>query len=222
MNGKMFRRGGVVAVAVVTGLAMLLGGCSSNKKKAELTEQENSELREKVASLESQVGEKQNRIAELEGRLAAQPPAPVQGYDQPYDNPGTPGRRTSRGDGGGDFVRGASGRPTATLSGDVLFDSGQVTIKQSAKKTLDRIASEIKRDYGRASVRVEGYTDSDPIRKSKWGSNEQLSMARAEAVRKYLTTRGISDSRLDAVGMGSANPKSTKAASRRVEIVIMN
>jgi chemotaxis protein MotB len=72
-------------------------------------------------------------------------------------------------------------------------------------------------------VRVEGYTDSDPLvkTKAKWGSNEGLSEARAESVRAYLISKGISSGRVSAVGMGAAKPKATKKDSRRVEIVVV-
>lgn len=221
LNGAIRRTGLLVAVVAV-GASMLLGGCNDDKKKLDAATQEASELREKNASLEAQVGEKNQRIAELEGKLSTAPTMGDPGYTGGGDTGGP--RRTSRnsGDGDGGFTTGKSGRPTATISGDILFASGQTTLKPDAKKALDKVASEIKRKYRNEDVRVEGYTDSDPIRKSKWASNEALSKARAEAVRKYLISKGISEGRVEAVGMGSADPKATKALSRRVEIVIVN
>lgn len=224
LNGAIRRTGLLVAVLAV-GASMLLGGCNDDKKKLDAATQESSELREKNASLEAQVGEKNQRIAELEGKLSTMQTAPIQPGDG-GDGPVTKGRsgRTASNSGGddGDFKKGRSGRPTATISGDVLFASGQATLKPDAKKALDKLAGEIKRKYKNEDVRIEGYTDSDPIKKSKWASNEALSKARAEAVRKYLVGKGISEGRVEAVGMGSADPKATKALSRRVEIVIVN
>jgi outer membrane protein OmpA-like peptidoglycan-associated protein len=110
---------------------------------------------------------------------------------------------------------------TYEIAGNVLFDSGQASIKTSARRELDNVARQIQSRYGGANIRIEGHTDSDPIRKSKWGSNEALSEARAEAVMNYLSTKGISRSRMQAVGMGSSEPKSTKAASRRVAIKVL-
>ena len=109
------------------------------------------------------------------------------------------------------------------VAGDVLFDPGSVVIKAGGKKELDKIASQIKKKYPSNRIRVEGYTDSDPVNKvkDKFPNNKALSTARAEAVEKYLATKGISASRISAMGMGEANPKATKAASRRVEIVIL-
>ncbi|GJQ29767.1 MAG: membrane protein [Phycisphaerae bacterium] len=215
----MIRRGGLVVSLVMLGAATMLGGCNrSAKQQAALAQQESAELREKNAALEATLGERNNRIAELEGRVSQLQAAPP---SQPGWNTNT-GRTTynDRGanTGGGSFTRDGAGNARATISGDVLFDSGQVTIKPAAKRELDKIATEIRRSYAGANIRIEGYTDTDPIRKSKWGSNEALSQARADAVRDYLSGKGVNAT---SMGMGSANPKSTKAASRRVEIVVL-
>ncbi len=110
-----------------------------------------------------------------------------------------------------------------SVAGDVLFDSGKATLKSSAKKTLDKVASTIKSSYGGHQVRVEGYTDSDPLVKTKgtWKTNERLSGERAMAVEEYLCSRGLSKDQIYYAGFGSARPKSSKKDSRRVEIVIL-
>jgi flagellar motor protein MotB len=88
------------------------------------------------------------------------------------------------------------------------------------RKELDRIASKLTKNYRGAAIRIEGHTDSDPIKRSKWSSNDALSQARADAVKKYLVSKGVSASRLESIGYGSSQPKGTKATSRRVEIVV--
>lgn len=211
MDGQsMIRRGGMVAAVLMLGVSALLGGCSKGNKQLEMAQQEAAELREQNAALNAQIGEKNSRIAELEGRVSQ-----AQAYQPTYNDRPARASRSSSGDYSG------GGTTTMTVSGDVLFDSGQATIKNSAKKELDKIASDIKRSYAGAEIRVEGYTDSDPLvkTKAKWGSNEGLSQARADAVRDYLSQKGVGS--ITSVGMGSAKPKATKAASRRVEIVIM-
>ncbi len=80
--------------------------------------------------------------------------------------------------------------------------------------------------YPGSRVTVEGHTDSDPIKKSKWDSNEALSLARAEEVKKLLRQAGVGDNRVSAVGMGARQPVAkgatdrAKAQNRRVEIYI--
>ncbi len=201
----VLRRGGLLVLGMMS-LAVVLGGCSKDKKTAELAQTENAELRERIATLEESLRQKDAQMAQ---------PAPGGWENEPV--------RASNSGGSQIFSRNNEGMPQATIAGDVLFTSGSADIKADAKKTLDRVATEIKRDYTGATIRVEGYTDSDPLvkTKKKWGTNENLSQARADAVKSYLATRGVSSSRIETMGFGSAKPKATKAASRRVEIIVI-
>ncbi len=115
----------------------------------------------------------------------------------------------------------AAGTTTVSLPGDVFFDSGQDVIKSSAKGSLDKVVMALKKQYGGKMVRVEGYTDTDPIVHSHWKSNQELSDARATAVSSYLIAHGIDASRITTHGFGDSKPKATKALSRRVEVVVI-
>ena len=110
---------------------------------------------------------------------------------------------------------------TVRIPGDVLFSPGRVDLKETSKKTLNKIASVINRDYPGNTIRVEGHTDTDPIRKSKWTDNLELSLERAATVHRYLQKQGVDPNRLEAVGLGQWTPRSSKAKSRRVEIVVV-
>lgn len=202
-------------------VAATLTGCSNSKKQQyDLALREAAELRERNAKLESENRERDIRLADLENQLRAQPvaQAPVVIQQQPQGNTNSWNNDGNSG-GGSDFQRNARGEMVAEIAGEVLFDSGSATLKSTAKRTLDRIAGEIRSQYGGMTIRIEGHTDSDPIRKSKWASNDALSQARAEAVRNYLSQK-LSNNRMTAIGYGSSQPKGSKAASRRVEIVI--
>ena len=107
------------------------------------------------------------------------------------------------------------------VAGDVLFDSGKTTLKSSSRSTLDRIAGVLDSQYAGRAIRIEGYTDSDPIRKSEWKTNERLSAERAMAVEAYLVSKGVDNDRVYSAAFGSSHPKGSKAQSRRVEIVII-
>ena len=76
--------------------------------------------------------------------------------------------------------------------------------------------------FGGKQIRVEGHTDSDPIKVSRWKSNQELSVARADAVKKYLVSKGVDANEVSVAGFGSDRPKSSdKAQNRRVEIVVV-
>lgn len=214
MLGRLGLRGLVLAVAAVAGLG--LGGCNDKLKEDNarlMTEVD--QLKSENSTLQQAAQGKDSQIQSLQAQLTAAQP-PVRTPDYGPDGPGT-GGRSKKGTGGG----GGGGDTVIEVAGDVLFASGQTSIKAEGKKELDKVAAQIKSKWSGNSVRVEGYSDKHPIKKSKWGSNEALSQARADEVRKYLVTKGVSSSRIESVGMGSTKLKATDAASRRVEIVIV-
>jgi len=111
-------------------------------------------------------------------------------------------------------------RVTVRVPGDVLFSPGKATLRKSALSTLSQIAQVIKNEYPTNMVLINGFTDSDPIKKSKWSDNLELSLQRAAAVHRYLQKQGANPSHLQAVGQGQWHPRNSKAKSRRVEIVV--
>lgn len=108
------------------------------------------------------------------------------------------------------------------ISGDILFASGQATLKNESKKSLDQLARVLKEQYPGKRISVEGFTDTDPIKRSKWSDNWHLAFERARAVGKYLTSKGFSESQFRYVSYGETSPKPSKQASRRVELAIVD
>jgi len=103
----------------------------------------------------------------------------------------------------------------------VSFDPGKTTLKPSAKKTLQKIANQLKASQN-VRVLVEGHTDNV----GKAEKNMQISEKRAAAVRDYLISLGLPADRIVASGKGEADPvasnktASGRSANRRVELVI--
>jgi flagellar motor protein MotB len=160
-----------------------------------------------VTSMQSEIAARDAQIKQLQDQLRQPPPnAPAE--------PGIAGIETS--------YDPASGRMTVAVPGDVLFAPGDADIKETAKPTLDKIVAALQKDYSGKLIFVEGHTDSDPISrtKGKWIDNLDLSAARARTVADYLISHGISESQVGLRAFGSTIPKSTKAKSRRVEIVV--
>jgi len=107
-----------------------------------------------------------------------------------------------------------------TLSGGVLFRSNDAQLLPAAQTKLDDVAAALLTN-GRP-VSIEGYTDS----KGSQSRNIDLSQRRAESVRSYLISRGLSADRVVAKGMGPDRPIADntsaegRANNRRVEIVV--
>lgn len=103
---------------------------------------------------------------------------------------------------------------------DVLFDTGQATLREGAQARLDQLAAVLK-NHPERRVLVEGFTDSV----GSADSNLMLSRARAESVRSALVSRGVAPERIETRGHGEARPlasNSTQAGrqqNRRVEVV---
>ncbi|SJZ34994.1 chemotaxis protein MotB [Trichlorobacter thiogenes] len=107
-----------------------------------------------------------------------------------------------------------------------FFDSGSAKLKQDSISTLRGIAAGLQQYTNR--FRVEGHTDSVPIRSSEFRSNWELSTARATNVIHFLVdSAGLSPNSLSAVGYGEFQPlvdNSTpeqRAKNRRVDIVVL-
>jgi outer membrane protein OmpA-like peptidoglycan-associated protein len=106
---------------------------------------------------------------------------------------------------------------------DVLFDTGQTTLKSGAREKLSKLAGILLAYPGVYQVEIEGHTDSVGSDES----NLNLSRGRAESVRDYMLQNGIKAERLIAArGFGESKPVATndtaagRQVNRRVELVI--
>ncbi len=116
-----------------------------------------------------------------------------------------------------------------TLGADILFGAGKSALTRAGKKKLDGVIDDLKTTYADLPIRIYGYTDSDPIRKTKhlYDDNLDLSSERSMEVTRYLRTRGIADKRIETIAMGETHPvapntsKANKAKNRRVEIFVI-
>ena len=108
-----------------------------------------------------------------------------------------------------------------TLSGSILFRSGESTLLPTAHEKLDQMTGALLAVGGRNLI-VEGYTDSQ----GSASYNQRLSERRADSVRDYIVMRGYPSDRIQSIGMGEGRPIADngspegRANNRRVEIVI--
>lgn len=114
-----------------------------------------------------------------------------------------------------------------TFVSEVLFDSGKAEIKKQAYEALDKVAEVLLDSASGMDVGIEGHTDNQPIKYSKWKSNWELSGERALSVLDYLISKGVEADRLSFMGYGeyravdSNETKEGRQKNRRVEIVIL-
>lgn len=111
----------------------------------------------------------------------------------------------------------------------LLFESGEATIRPEGKETLERVSQILKQVTDRR-IQILGHTDNVPIGPSltkTYPTNWELSQARAREVVRYLVEEtGVSAERLSAVGYADTQPVASNASetgrqkNRRVEIVV--
>lgn len=212
----------VVFAAFAAG-SMLLVGCNSAQKD------ELSMLKEENAQLTMQRDEARSALdaSESERRRLEEENSNLQARANEVPPPATTVAANTGAAPNLDLPEGVTaenrdGTIVLTIEGDVLFDSGKATLKTDAKKTLDKVVSEIKKKYPNNQLRLAGFTDSDPIKKSGFKTNYHLGFERAFNVGEYVVTKGLDKSRIEYSSFGPEMPKATKKASRRVEIAIVN
>ncbi|MEH6560037.1 MAG: flagellar motor protein MotD [Marinobacter sp.] len=108
------------------------------------------------------------------------------------------------------------------LPDSLLFGSGDAEPHYDAFDVIEKIARVLKnRDN---AIKVEGFTDNQPIGTSRFPSNWELSAARAAAVVRMLGMDGIEPERMAAVGYGQHQPlarNDTEEGRRRNRRVVL-
>jgi chemotaxis protein MotB len=200
-------------------LVSLLSGCTDYKKKYDYLNVEHQNLKGRFENMESEKQQMADRISQDQQTIDEL-------RRQIEELNKTPATATGFGDGYDVRFDAAAGTITVTLQNTILFDSGKATLKNATNKDLDHILSVLKEKYAGKEVDVVGHTDTDPIKKSPWKDNWELSAQRALSVARYLTDHGIAEETVQASGCGSFRPVASnttaagKAKNRRVEIVV--
>jgi chemotaxis protein MotB len=108
-----------------------------------------------------------------------------------------------------------------------LFPSGEDVISTGAYDGLEKVARAVRQLPN--PMRLEGHTDSVPIRTPRFRSNWALSAARSIALLEILSTRfGVPGERMSIAGYSDTAPIASneteegRSLNRRVDIVILN
>ena len=111
------------------------------------------------------------------------------------------------------------------IKSNVLFKSGSAVIKRQSVPTLTEIGQILSRFPN--LIKVEGFTDNQPIKSTVYPSNWELSAARAASVVRLFELSDVNTERLRAVGYGKNRPVASntteegRARNRRVVVIIM-
>ena len=109
------------------------------------------------------------------------------------------------------------------ITDKVQFEFGKADLKPMSFALLDEVVTVMKGNPQIELVEIGGHTDIT----GSADFNRKLSQQRAESVMKYITSKGIKSSRLQAKGFGPDVPIADNAtqegqeANRRVEFLIV-
>ncbi len=116
----------------------------------------------------------------------------------------------------------AAAASKVTYAADAFFDFDKSVLKAEGKAKLDDLVGKVKGINLEVIIAV-GHTDS----KGTDAYNQKLSVARSEAVKAYLVSKGIEKNRVYTEGKGEKQPvadnktKEGQAKNRRVEIEVV-
>lgn len=221
-----------LTVVLVNVLFLAIGCADKEKKQIEYLSQQKLELENANKDLRSQLASARNResdlLAQVESKDLSTKVLQTENADLRQKLAGAgkapPGPPPGPPEGGGETAV-----YKVTVGSDILFGAGQAVLTPEGMKRLDVIAREIRGKYAGMTVRVLGYTDADPVRRSRklWQDNLDLSANRAMAVTRHLISKSIPEDHVETVGMGATHPvapnttAADKAKNRRVVIMVI-
>jgi len=112
------------------------------------------------------------------------------------------------------------------LPTDRLFVQGTYQLQQNGTALLDQVATEIRRNYPRQMIGIEGHTDNVPIAGTVT-THHQIAATQSMTILDYLSRSGyLPERQMFAMAVGSNQPRFSngdpagRARNRRIEIVI--
>src|SRR5438128_498058 len=113
--------------------------------------------------------------------------------------------------------------PILTKTVSIFFPSGSSNLDENVKAVLDTQVVDLAATFGSAYMRISGNTDSV----GSHDSNQRLSRARADAVARYLVSKGFDRNKFEVVGNGQGKPVASndtdegRAKNRRTDFEVI-
>ena len=226
---------GLYALASATVLALGATGCASSEadwreryleKERDASEASTRLMDERAAhaAAVAQLEESRRRLNSLDRDDGVSRAAPSAA---PLSDAGVSAQVERLRSTGLDVHQTSDGNIAIVLPSDISFGAGSKELTPAGKKAVEGLISELNGNFAGHSIRIEGHTDADPIKRSNFKDNWELGSERALSVVRHLTAGGIPGERLTAVSRADTMPvadnKSNegKAKNRRVEVVVL-
>lgn len=193
-------------------LALVASGCATKK----YVEGETTEIRARIDGVATQVEDAQTKLQEHDGRITKTAEATVQASR-------TAQEALDRALAAGKLAEGKFLSETVLSDDKVKFAIDQAELSPDAKTALDAFADKLRADNVDVYVEIQGHTDN--VGGEEY--NLKLGEKRAEAVRRYLSTKGVPLHRMSVISYGESEPVSDnssregRAQNRRVVLVVL-
>ncbi len=206
------KRGRILATVAASALMLIASGCATKKYVGDQV----SGVTKRVDDVQGQVEDNQTKLKEHEDRMSkdeAQSAAISKTAQEALDRAVAAGKLAQ-----GKFLY------ETVLSDDkVKFSFDKAELSADAKAALDQFADQLKADNKNVYIEVQGHTDNV----GSQDYNYMLGEKRAEAVRRYLSLKGVPLHRMSVISYGETEPvadnstREGRAQNRRVVLVVL-
>lgn len=196
------------------------------RREASLLAQERSALQGRVSDLEHMLGELRDESAELEARVQEKEAQLAELQSTQDELLSELEQEIADGQIQVERLR---GQLRVDMVDEILFDSGEATLKPEGQDVLTRVAAVLVN--ANRIVQVQGHTDNVPIRgrlAERFPTNWELSAARAVNVVRFLQDQaGLDPESLSATGLSEYRPRESndteggRQKNRRIEILLV-
>jgi outer membrane protein OmpA-like peptidoglycan-associated protein len=202
---KQKRIAGIALVAA----ALVASGCATKKYVGDQVAAEDAKTTEKVAGVQGQVEQAQMELKKHDERITATSKTAQDALDRAMA--------------AGKLAEGKFLYQTVLSDDKVKFPFNKSDLSNDAKAMLDSFSDGLKSQNKNVYVEIQGHTDN--IGGDDY--NLKLGEDRAEAVRRYLSTKGVALHRMSVISYGKTEPvadnktKEGRAQNRRVVLVVL-
>ncbi|HRR14549.1 MAG TPA: OmpA family protein [Thermoanaerobaculia bacterium] len=202
----------VIRILSFGAAVLLVAGCATKS----YVQQEIKTVNERVDTVETQVEATQTKLTDHDAQLAANA--------QALENASQTAREAlDRAIAAGKLAEGKLLYETVLSDDKIKFGFNKAELSDEARAALDEFAAKLAGENKDVYIEVQGHTDSVGAEKY----NYELGEARAEAVRRYLSLKGIPLHRMSVISYGEMSPvgdnnsRDGRAQNRRVVLVVL-
>ena len=202
----------VLALVAVSAVALVASGCATKK----YVEGEVAGVNTRVDGVETQVEDAQTKLRDHDARIVSNQSATGEASRTAKD-------ALDRAMAAGKLAEGKFLYETVLSDDAVKFGFDKAELSDEGKAALDAFSDKLRADNKNVFIEVQGHTDNV--------GGEQYNLAlgekRAEAVRRYLSSKGIALHRMSVISYGEAEPvadnsqRDGRSQNRRVVLVVL-